>query len=287
MTETLTRSAPAKVNLFLRVLAREANGYHGLETLMARIELADSLTARRAEGTGVTMTVTGAEVGPAADNLAFRAAEAVLEAIRVRFAVALTLDKRIPAGAGLGGGSADAAAALLLVNRLAGDAVPRAELFNLAARLGSDVAYCLSEAPLALAWGRGERMITLAPLPTAPVLLVCPPMPVSTAEAYGWIDEARIGSERRGALVLEPDALRSWSDVARMAGNDFESVVFPRRPGVRGAFEALARTGPLLCRMTGSGSALFAVYRRDEDRDDARMALGRKHGTVIATRTLS
>ncbi|HLG06183.1 MAG TPA: hypothetical protein VI383_08540, partial [Gemmatimonadales bacterium] len=220
MTETLTRSAPAKVNLFLRVLAREANGYHGLETLMARIELADSLTARRAEGTGVTMTVTGAEVGPAADNLAFRAAEAVLEAIRVRFAVALTLDKRIPAGAGLGGGSADAAAALLLVNRLAGDAVPRAELFNLAARLGSDVAYCLSEAPLALAWGRGERMITLAPLPTAPVLLVCPPMPVSTAEAYGWIDEARIGSERRGALVLEPDALRSWSDVARMAGND-------------------------------------------------------------------
>ena len=224
-------------------------------------------------------------MGPASDNLAVRAAEAVLGSLRIRFAVELRIEKRIPVAAGLGGGSADAAAALLLVNQLGGNPVPRSELFQIAVRLGADVPYCLSEAPLALAWGRGERMLALPALPPAPVLLVGPPVAVSTADAYRWIDEARIGESRRGALVLDPATLRSWSDVARMAGNDFESVVFSRHPMVREAFEALARTGPLLCRMTGSGATLFAVYRTERDRDEARMTLGKKVGLVTATST--
>jgi 4-diphosphocytidyl-2-C-methyl-D-erythritol kinase len=285
MTEAITRSARAKINLFLRVFAPDTGGYHPLETLFARIELADTVTGRRTESSGLDLEVIGADLGPPEENLVWRAAESVLASLRTRFGVALRLEKHIPVGAGLGGGSADAAATLLLVNELAGNAVPRAELFQMAARLGADVSFCLSEAPLALAWGHGERMMRLPALPPAPILLLSPSVPVSTAEAYRWIDQSRTQPVRRGAVLLDAASLAGWRDVARMAGNDFESVVFAHRPEIRSAFEALARTGPLLCRMTGSGSTLFAVYRSERECEDARLTLGRKHGAAVATRT--
>ena len=279
--------AHAKINLLLRVLGRETDGYHGLETLFCLVSLADELHAERHDGRGVTIEVEGAEVGPAEENLAVRAATAVLAATGHRFAVRLRLMKRIPVRAGLGGGSSDAAAALLAVNRLAANAVPRHELLQFAARLGADVPFFLSGASLALGWGRGDRMLRLPALPSAPALLLTPPIPIATADAYAWVDEARVSSGRRGAVALDLDALSTWGDIGRMAGNDFESAVFGRHPPVRAAFEALAGTRPLVCRMSGSGSTLFAVYRSERDREDARMLLGRKHGTVTAVETLT
>lgn len=281
---TVRLEARAKVNLFLRVLSREADGYHGIETLFCLLDLADTLTATRTDADTVTIEVSGADVGPAGQNLAVRAAERVMGATGRRFGVHLALEKRIPVRAGLGGGSSDGAAALLAVNRLANDAVPRHELLQFAAHLGSDVPFFLSGAPLALAWGRGERMVLLPPLPTAPVLLLIPPIGVPTAEAYQWVDETRAGS-RRGAVALELDSLRTWGDVARMSGNDFETAVFGKRPAVHAAFEAVVATRPVLCRMSGSGSALVAVYRSDRDRVDAQEMLGRKHGSLIETGT--
>jgi 4-diphosphocytidyl-2-C-methyl-D-erythritol kinase len=278
--------AHAKLNLFLRVLAQEADGYHGLETVFCLVDLADELRAERREGRGVTIEVQGSDVGPSADNLAVRSAAAVLAATGDRFAVHLTLTKRIPVRAGLGGGSSDAAAALLAVNRLAGNAIPRHELLQFAARLGSDVPFFVAGAPLALAWAHGDRLIRLPALPSAPALLLMPSVSISTAEAYAWVDEARQTAGRRGAVALDLAALSTWGDIGRMAGNDFESAVFGRHPPIRAAFEALAGTRPLVCRMTGSGSALFAVYRSARDREDARMMLGRKHGTLTAVETL-
>lgn len=280
-------AAPAKLNLFLRVLGRETDGYHGLETLFCLLDLADEVRADRAEGAGTTIEVEGDDVGPPEQNLALRAANLVLGATRHRFAVRLRLIKRIPVRAGLGGGSSDAAAALVAVNRLAGDPVPRHELLQFAARLGSDIPFFLSGAPLALAWGRGERLLRLPPLPPAPVLLLTPAIPIATAQAYGWVDAARESAGRRGAVALDLEVLSRWGDVARMAGNDFESPVFGRFPEIRAAFEALVGTRPLVCRMSGSGSTLFAVYRSTRDRDDAAMMLGRRHGRVIACATLA
>jgi 4-diphosphocytidyl-2-C-methyl-D-erythritol kinase len=279
--------APAKLNLFLRVLAREADGYHTLETLFCLVDLADELRVERVDAQAVTIDVDGADVGPPEQNLAVRAAALVLTATGNRFGVHLGLTKRIPAQAGLGGGSSDAAAALLAVNRLANNAVPRHELLQLAARLGSDVPFFLSGGPLALAWGRGERLLQLPPLPSAPALLVIPPVAVSTAEAYGWIDAARPTIARRGAVALDLDALSRWGDIGRMAGNDFESLVFGRHPEIRATFEALVSTRPLVCRMSGSGSALFAIYRSSRDRDDAAMMLGRRHGRLVPCSTLA
>jgi 4-diphosphocytidyl-2-C-methyl-D-erythritol kinase len=288
VTDTAVRlQAHAKLNLFLRVLAREADGYHGLETLFCLVDLADELRAERREGRGVTIDVQGADAGPAADNLAVRAAAAVLSATGDRFAVHLTLTKRIPVRAGLGGGSSDGAAALLAVDRLAGNAVPRHELLQFAAKLGSDVPFFVAGAPLALAWAHGDRLVRLPALPAAPALVLTPPVSIATAEAYAWVDEARQTAGRRGAVALDLDALSTWGDIGRMSGNDFESAVFGRHPPIRAAFEALAGTRPLVCRMTGSGSALFAVYRSARDREDARMMLGRKYGALTAVETLA
>jgi 4-diphosphocytidyl-2-C-methyl-D-erythritol kinase len=279
--------AMAKVNLFLRVLAREDTSYHGIETLLCLVSLADTLRAERRQGRGVTIEVSGADLGAPEQNLAMQAASAVLEAVGNRFAIHLALTKRIPVRAGLGGGSSDAAAALHAANRLAGDAIPRHELLQIGARLGSDVPFFLAGAPLALAWNRGERMLRLPPLPSAPALLLTPRVPVATSEAYAWVDAARQSAGRRGAVVLDLDALSGWGDIARMAGNDFESAVFGRHPDIRAAFEALVGTRPLLCRMSGSGSTLFAIYRSPHDRDDAAMMLGRKQGAVTSVETAS
>lgn len=280
MSAVITRDCPAKLNLFLRVLAREADGMHGLETLFCRIDLADELRVERTER-GIELEVHGAELGPVEQNLAWRAADTVLDATGRRFGVRMVLTKRIPAGAGLGGGSSNAAAALAAVNQLANNAVPRGELFHAAARLGADVPFFLSESPLSLAWGHGTRLLRLAPLPPRPMVLLLPGTHVSTAVAYQWVDAAQHSGSGRGAVAMDTELLGNWSDIARIGGNDFEAPVFGHHPPVRAAFEALAGTHPLLCRMSGSGSALFAVYRDEPGRDDAVGMLGTKHGAVV------
>ena len=279
-------SAHAKLNLFLRILARESGGYHQIETAFALLELADELTVSRTPaGGGVALTVHGPALGPADDNLAVRAARAVLDATGHTFGVALELTKRIPVRAGLGGGSSDAAATLHAVNALAGDAVPRPELLHLAARLGADVAFCASGAPAAVAWGRGERLFRLTPPPAAPVLLAVPPVGVATPDAYRWWDQLHPEPPVHGPVVLAGDAFTTWGSVGRLGGNDFEIPVFGKHPPLRALFERLAATHPYWVRLCGSGSAVAAVYASERLRDDARMQLGEKQQQLIGTTT--
>ena len=277
-------AAHAKLNLFLRILARDSSGYHQIETAFALLELADEIVVTRA-GTGARLTVNGPDLGPVEENLAVRAARAVLEATGGKFGVSISLAKRIPVQAGLGGGSSDAAAVLHAVNTLAGDAVPRHELLRFATRLGADVAYFASGAPTALAWGRGERMYRLAPLPAAPALLAVPPLAVATPDAYRWWDEMHPNSVSRGPVVLDAEALATWGGVGRLGGNDFEVAVFGKHPVIKTLFERLAQTRPLWVRLCGSGSAVAAVYRNEHDRDDATRAVGQTEVTLITTAT--
>jgi 4-diphosphocytidyl-2-C-methyl-D-erythritol kinase len=279
---TVTLTANAKVNLFLRVLSKEESGYHGIETLFCKISLADTLTVAEAQGRrGAELTSEGEDCGPPAENLATRAAQLVLEATGNSTGVTLHLVKRVPSKAGLGGGSSDAAAALEGTNQLLGNPIPRHELLQLAARLGADVPFFLSGASLALGWDRGDRLYRLPALPPAPGLLLIPPVGVSTAEAYKWVDKVRADAGRRGAIALDAEGLASWGSIARMAGNDFEAAVFAKEPKVREAFEKLVTTQPQICRLSGSGSALYAFYRSAGAREDARMMLGKKYGRVI------
>ncbi len=284
MTESVRVAAHAKANLFLRVLSEETSGYHGIETVFSLLELADEITVERIPE-GIELEVDGADTGPTEDNLCYRAARAILNATGQSFGVRIRLEKHIPVRAGLGGGSSDGAATLHAVNHLAGNALPRHELLQFGARIGSDVPFFVSGAPMALGWNRGERLFRLAPPPAAPALLVVPPFGMSTPEAYRLLDTA--GREARGGVVLEADAFRTWGGIGRLGGNDFESIVFTKEPKLRSLFERMAETQPLVVRLSGSGSALVAVYRTLEQRDDAAMSVGSRDQQVIRTTTRS
>jgi 4-diphosphocytidyl-2-C-methyl-D-erythritol kinase len=265
---TLRVLAHAKVNLFLRILAL--------------LELSDELVVRRTES-GITLEVDGPDLGPTDENLAVRAARAVLDATGRRFGVAMTLTKRIPVRAGLGGGSSDAAAALHAVNALAGNAIPRQELMHFATRLGADVAFFASGAALVVAWGRGERQLRLNAPPSLPALIAVPPIEVATPDAYQWWDAQNSEPPARGPVTLDPEALSSWGSIGRLGGNDFEAVVFGKHAELRTLYEKVAQTAPLWVRMTGSGSAIAAVYKNERDRDDAVQRLGEKQQRLIKT----
>ncbi len=234
---------------------------------------------------GVTLEVEGADTGAVEDNLAYRAATMVLGATGKRFGVRMHLEKRIPVRAGLGGGSADCAAAMHAVNQLADNAVPRHEILQFASRLGSDVPFLASGAAMAMAWGRGERLYRIRAPNATPALLAVPNVGVDTASAYRWIDAGRSESFDRGSVVFDHDAFDTWGGIGRLGGNDFEAAVFGKHPEVRKLFEQLAETRPLLVRLSGSGSALIALYKSDDELDGAAMQIGQSNQRLIKTRT--
>jgi 4-diphosphocytidyl-2-C-methyl-D-erythritol kinase len=224
--------AQSKVNLFLRVLGREASGYHQIETLFQRLALGDDVTVRVGVQ-GRALDCRGMDTGPVERNLAWRAATAFAEATGWPNGFAIEIDKGVPVGGGLGGGSADAGAVLRGLNALAPSPLPIGDLLAVAASLGSDVPYLTTDAPLALAWGRGERMLALPPLPERRVHLALFADGVSTAHAYAALAASRAANHDRPRPILWQTArLARWDDVALVASNDFEAVVLAERPDV-------------------------------------------------------
>ena len=287
----LTLEAPAKVNLFLRVLAREASGYHGVETLYGAVALCDTLQLELEPEGGVELEmVSEQDLGPLGQNLVHRAATALLKRVGTSRGVRIRLEKVIPAGAGLGGGSSDAAATLKGLNHLLRSPLDRDELVRIAGGLGADVAFFLSPTPLALGWSRGDRLLPMDPLPQRPVLLALPALEVDTASAYRAL--ARRRAENRAppppARILDPALLGAWERLAEVAANDFEELVYRDHPLLEQVREALDGTGPVLSLLAGSGAGLFAVYSGEELAREARRELGSRFPDVrfTVTRTL-
>jgi 4-diphosphocytidyl-2-C-methyl-D-erythritol kinase len=265
--------AQAKLNLFLRVLDREASGYHRLETLFQRIALADTV-AVRVDVAGRSLDCRGADVGPVEKNLAWRAANAFATAAVWPHGFRIEIEKRIPAGGGLGGGSADADAVLRALNTLAPRPLDAESLAVIALGLGADVPYLLSEYPLALGTGRGERLVAIGPLPACVVMLLVPPFGVSSNDAFAW--HAALRGNEAGPThppLLLPAPL-SWDVAGAYASNDLEAAVFARHPELAELRDALARSGARIARMTGSGSTLFGVYDAAADREDVEIGVG-------------
>jgi len=260
--------AQAKVNLALRILAREESGYHQIETVFQRLALADRVTVRESDARSLDVRWAepsrAADLGPVEQNLAWRAADAYAAVAGWPRGFTIEIEKAIPVGGGLGGGSANAAAVLRALDALSVRPLGAAALIDIAARLGADVAFLTSASELALAWGRGERMLDLPPLPAAPVLLVVPNFGVNTGMAYRTLAAHRAAHAGPAAAAWRsPRALGSWSAVAADAVNDFEAVVFDLHPAlatVRAQLAALPHT--VFALMSGSGSTLFAVQEQ-------------------------
>jgi 4-diphosphocytidyl-2C-methyl-D-erythritol kinase len=281
--------APAKVNLFLHVLALEPSGFHGVQTLYQALEWGDRLRLERTEGEGVHLEVHGHSAGPVEENLVHRAARAFLARAGLAGGVRIRLEKRIPPGSGLGGGSSDAASTLTALSSLFGRPLPAGVLSELAVGLGSDVPFFLQDTPLALGWGRGERLLGLPALPVASVIVGLPPVRVATREAYQALDAARSGPGKGTRAGASPPVRGSldWSEVASLARNDFEEVIPAAHRVVGETREALVRTGPRLTLLSGSGSAVFAVYHGDGDAARALASLEAAHRRTrwVLTRT--
>lgn len=252
--------AQAKVNLRLCVTAREDNGYHQLESLFLRIDLAD--TVRVATDTKLReLSCPGLDV-PAEQNLAYRAAVAFMEAAQWNSGFNIQIEKRIPAGGGLGGGSADAGAVLRALNAIAPKPLALDALLTVASKLGADVPFLSIDAAFALGWGRGERLLELRALPARDVLLALPDFGVETKAAFGWYAAANANRAERAPAPLSLDHLDRWEKVAALAVNDLEDVVIAKHPSIGACVETLQAAGARIARMSGSGSTSFGIFDR-------------------------
>lgn len=268
----LETRARAKVNLRLRIFPRGLDGYHPLETIFCRIDFADRVRLRLRRDPGIALRLSGPEPAPdGPQNLAARAAALLLERAGVSEGVEIELEKHVPAGAGLGGGSSDAAAVLRLLAQRLPRRPPPEELAELAGELGADIPFFLADTPMALAWGRGDRLLSLPPVRTRPMLLLLTGLHLSTQTAYAlWDEHAERGLARAaGPFLTQGPALSSWSGLSALAENDFEPVIFAEHPDLGTLRARLDESRPLLAVLSGSGSALFAVYDTRRRRDAA------------------
>ncbi len=264
----------AKLNLDLRVLQKRSDGYHELRTIFQTISLKDSLAIewRKARATSIRLD-SSVEIP---DNLVVRAARAVLDHLKTTGSVEFSLRKKIPMGAGMGGGSSNAAAVLLALPALMGKRIAYPELVAVAEALGSDVAFFL-HGGTALGMGRGTELYPLPDLPPMPVVVLATGIHVSTAEAYGGLHRT---------LTIEPwsPILREFQTIAwDLDGlrldrlpltNDFEGAVFEAHPQLAGYVRRLRRLGAKPAMMTGSGSAVFGVFEQTVEAKNAVNAFG-------------
>ena len=274
----------AKVNLCLHVLGKRSDGYHELRTIFQSISLHDTLTISWMRRPGIAIETDDAALPTGRDNLVWRAVDALRKELgRSRSGVHVALTKRIPVARGLGGGSSDAAAALVGGLRLAGKKLPTSRLVEIAARLGADVPYFLFGGR-ALGVGRGDEIFPLPDGPPRAVVVVSPRnLGVSTREAYRWV--SRQLTKRNRAHKLWSFCALCWSPQEAGASNDFEAAVFRRHSRLVRLKRGLLEQGAAEAALAGSGSAVFGVFRSPAQA--RRAAEGFPREQVFVCETLS
>jgi 4-diphosphocytidyl-2-C-methyl-D-erythritol kinase len=276
----VTEPGFAKVNLFLRVLGRREDGYHDIETLVLPLTLADFLTVEtRRDDLGIVVTLTGPEAGevPAGkNNLAFRTAEAIREATGRPDGVWISIDKRIPVAAGLGGGSADAAAVLRALGRVW--SVPSGDVTRIAEVVGSDVPSLVLREPV-LARDRGES-VTPIDVPRLNWALLPRPFGVSSADAYRWWDEDGAHTGPDPGPVTEAARDGNVDALSSLLFNDLERPVAARHPEVIESTRILLEAGAVGTILCGSGPTVAGLCR---DEAHAREVAAATSGTLVGT----
>jgi len=275
--------AHAKINLYLKVLGRRSDGFHEIETVLQSITLHDSLELEMG-GEGLRLEVSDPALPAGPSNLAWRAAESLAPAMGQGRGLTIRLTKRIPSGAGLGGGSSDAAATLMGVEALYGLGLPLATLHRQAAAIGSDVPYFLTGGT-ALLMGRGTEVHPLPDLPQVELLIVSAGGPLATSDVYAQLQEPLTLASRTASI---PSSGRMPADLESLVrlGNDLEPNATRLCPAIGHIREALRAAGARVAAMTGSGSAVFGVFADAGTARNAAGILERKGIRALACATL-
>ncbi|OQW68366.1 MAG: 4-(cytidine 5'-diphospho)-2-C-methyl-D-erythritol kinase [Nitrospira sp. ST-bin5] len=273
----VTVFAPAKVNLILRVLDRRPDGFHNVWSLMQTVGLEDAVTIRLApQHTEIRLQCDSHSLSVDQTNLVYRAAAAVLVQSQRKIGLDIHLAKRIPMGAGLGGGSSDAAATILGIDRLLNVGWSAARMAEIGQELGSDVPFFF-HAPTAVVVGRGEQVRAIHVADARWAVLVNPGFPVETKWAYQQLSATRQGvaplSDRCTQLASESRI--AWEDVISLASNDFEGPVFATHPVLQQIKRELLSRGAQLALLSGSGATVFGIF---QDEAGARRAAAYFHG---------
>jgi 4-diphosphocytidyl-2-C-methyl-D-erythritol kinase len=285
----------AKINLRLDILGKRADGFHELRTIFQTLSLHDDIRLRTSQQPGIRLTIQGNPAlasEPVQKNLVYRAVDAVKRKLKVPSGVEIQLQKRIPAGGGLGGGSSDAVAAMLGYLQLTKGKLPAAQMLEIAATLGADVPFFLLGGR-ALGVNRGDEIYPLQDVPKMHLLVVVPlEIHVPTPDAFRWVDAKPLGLTKS---AIDPKLLRfcalSWSSPAPAGGpgnglsNDFEGPVFRRHPRLGQIKRVLLQKGATEASLAGSGSAVFGVF--PSPAMARRAAVGFPHDQTFVCETLS
>jgi 4-diphosphocytidyl-2-C-methyl-D-erythritol kinase len=265
--------SPAKINLSLRILGVRPDGYHELETWIQQVSLFDQIDIRLASR-AIRVTADRGDVPSGRGNLAYLAASALREvAGDRRLGATIRLEKHIPSGAGLGGGSGNAAAVLWALNRLWGLGLSPDGLMTIGARIGSDVPFFLGS-PMALCRGRGEVVSPKKPLRSGWIVLVKPAFSLSTASVYGWMRNDLKHEKKNSDIKYSPKRKPDFQ-------NDLEQVVFQRYPILLETRDALMSLGARQACMSGSGPALWGLFRRKFDALEAAEKFSRRRRWTV------
>jgi 4-diphosphocytidyl-2-C-methyl-D-erythritol kinase len=260
----------AKINLRLDILGKRGDGYHELRTIFQTISLHDKLRLRSSRKPGISLTIHGNDGlsrEPVTKNLVYRAVDALSRELKICGGVEIDLHKTIPAGGGLGGGSSDAAAALLGYLRLTGKKLKLERLIEIAVSLGADVPFFLFGGR-ALGVNKGDELYPLEDVPKHSILVVAPRnIHVPTPEAFRWVQAPSLALTRSRQLTKSPGDSKLWGFCAlcwsaQVSGlsNDFERPVFRRHPSLATLKRGLLRAGATEAMLAGSGSAVFGVF---------------------------
>lgn len=274
MTDTVRVSAPCKINVHLRVLGARPDGFHDIESVFQLVSFADELAVSRA-GAPLSCDVISPAMALPPSNTVTAAVERFRELTGIRDGVRIEVDKRVPAGAGLGGGSSDAAATLRALDRLFGTNVEPRDLANVAAMIGSDVPFFLTGGA-AVVEGRGERIAPIRTRTDLTGVLAWPGVASPTGPAYGLVDRYRAeGREIVYAWPAVTDLERRYLGPVRdwPFRNSFTEPVEAAFPVIRETRLALVAAGASFAEMSGSGSAVFGLFENEADADSARRLL--------------
>ncbi len=270
MSEKLVLLARAKINLTLDVLGKRPDGYHQVEMVMQNISLADTIILEKTPGV-VSIFCSHPEVPENEDNLAYRAAMALKLVESYAGGVKIHIDKRIPVAAGLAGGSSNAAAVLIGLNRLWALGLSREHLMHIGSTLGSDVPFCILGGT-ALARGRGEEITPLKAVPELTLVLVKPPFGVSTAQVYGNFRQEKVANRPDTRAMLQAIEAGDSAAIIRLGANVLESVTLELHPQVAEIKDRLTQAGAKGVLMSGSGPTVFGFV---EDENQGREVAGR------------